>query len=55
MTDSQGEIFVQFTLVEFTCSMWLALPPAVLETVSGSQVLPVRTASQMPLRNRKRF
>jgi hypothetical protein len=55
MTDSQGEIFVQFTLAEFTCSMSLALAPALVAIVSRVPVSPARTVSQMPLRNRKRF
>jgi hypothetical protein len=55
MTDSQGEIFVQFTLAQFTCLMWLALAPAIAPAVSRFPVLPVRTVSQMPHRNRKRF
>jgi hypothetical protein len=55
MTDSQGEIFVQFTLAEFTYSMWLALVRAIAPAVLRFPVLPVRTVSQTPLRNRKRF
>jgi hypothetical protein len=55
MTDSQGEIFVQFTLAEFTCSTWLALMPATAPAVSPFPVSQVRTVSQTPLRNRKRF
>jgi hypothetical protein len=41
MTDSQGEIFVQFTVAEFTCSMWLALARAIAPAFSRFSVLPV--------------
>jgi hypothetical protein len=33
MTDSQGEIFVQFTPAEFTCATWLASAPAIAPVV----------------------
>jgi len=55
MTDSQGEVFVQFTLVKFTFSTWLALEPAIAPEVWRWLVLLARMVSQTPLQNRKRF